>query len=123
MKFKNKSEIIKKIAKYSFFGLLILTVIFGFILSGWYLEKYYVEHKNYFKENFIIKKLSFKEKHRILNVIFKLLLYFFISITAIGFLILFGYMMRKYYIKNKGKIYQKLTNYKEFNTPKSMRLR
>lgn len=117
----NVNERIKKIAKYSFFGMLILTVILGFVLLGWYIDVYYEKNKNYFDTHF--KSIKFKKRHRILKVIIRLLLYFFISITAIGFLILLGFLLRRFYFKNKGKIYEKLTNYREFNKPKSLRFR
>jgi len=121
MKIKNKTETIKKIGKYSFYGILCLTVILGFILLGWFLERYYENNKDFFYNSF--GAFKFKKRHRILKIILRLTIYFFISITAIGFLILLGFLMRKFYVKNKGKIYQKLTNFRDYNIPKSMRVR
>jgi len=118
MKVKNKTNTIKKIARYSFYGLLIMTVILGFILLGIYIEIYYERHKDFFENHF---KLKLKKRHRILKVMLKLTLYFLISITAIGFLILLGIFMRKFYVLNKGKFFKKLTSFREYNLPKSMK--
>jgi len=104
------SNSIHKFSRYAFYLILSLTIILGFILLGWQLNKYY--DYNHMRVNQKFKFIVFfRINHYTLYQIVKFICIIIFLITVFGALIIFGYYLRKFAVKNRGIYYKRfMTN-------------